>query len=76
MNKILADKYTEMFRQSFGNVIHEENIIINGKNCVIYRFSPVTPEFNMIGGFSHFIEVADTLNITSNTLKKLKEILG
>ena len=29
MNKILADKYTEMFRQSFGNVIHEENIIIN-----------------------------------------------
>lgn len=118
MKQELSDKYTRMFRQSFDNVINREIFTINNYRCVMYRFSPITSDFDKIGGFSHMIivlqstpryftsehsfdnkfvlcewiftgeiesvhinygnivsSIADTLNITANIQKKLKEIL-
>lgn len=57
MDDALVSKYTKMFKQPFKKILCEEEIFINNKKCLLYRFSPSVIDTATIGTFLYFIIV-------------------
>lgn len=55
-NMRFKENFSRMFRQSFGNVIDDENIKINGQNAIIYTFNPAT--CRSMGDFAYMVELS------------------